>query len=185
MFEFWHFTSVSISLEIIAPLPFLPVSLPSMTLAVFHLFSLSYFVHVRNSVFLAETESTRSLRDTSGEDYMQMVFGQEFKNMDTCQQICFRGTCREDTSKTIKPYVCLPGKLGAKEPPTTTAPMTDNCVRTPRNSRKIKHHKWGHWVRGLRTPRNFCCSRGRNAGDMVRTPRCCKPRTPRTPRACD
>ena len=130
------------------------------------------------------TASTRPLRDPIGEDYNQLVsFGKEYKYMDTCRQYCIWGSCHKDPSLS-KPFVCYPIAFAKWEAPTTTAPMTDNCVRTPRNSRKIRRHRWGHWVLGLRTPRNFCCSRGRRTGEMVRTPRCCKPRTPRTPRAC-
>ena len=63
-----------------------------------------------------------------------MSFDQEYKYLDTCQQDCIG---LKDPSKK-NPQVCYPRQWGAKAPPTATAPITNNWLRKPRNSRKAK-----------------------------------------------
>ena len=172
-------------------LPFLSVSCPSMSLVVFQLsILLSYFAHAKNQIFLVESKSTRSLGETSGEDYnMSVRKGYIYESY--CQKDCIGGSYRKRRKRSwqkateYNPYECYPRQGGTKAPPSTTAPVTNDCVRTPRDCRKIRRHAWGHWVLALRTSRNLCCSHGQKAGEMVSTPRCYKPRTPRTPRACN
>ena len=150
---------------------------------------ISYLAHTEAKVFLVGTETVRSNRDMIGEDYMNS-FGQEYVYKRDCQNNCNMGLCQQNPnphkditmflSKYI--YTCLPRKLvvpAPAPPPTTIAPMAnDDCLKTPR-SRKGRVKKWGFRVKKLRGRSNFCCTKGPRTGDMVRTLRCCKPRTPR------
>ena len=166
-----------------------------MARAVFPLIILvSCLVHGEDKVFLVETETMRTVRDTIGEDYTNSQFGKEYVYQRECQKNCKGGLCSQkpnpykDITMFLSKYIHTcnqrPTVVRITTPPplTTTAPNAD-CQRMPRG-RVTKKNKWGHRVRtGARDGRTFCCTKGPKTGELVRTPRCCKPKTPRR-RSC-
>ena len=159
---------------------------------------LYYLAYAEAKVLLVETKSVKSVRDTVVEDYSMSVFGdgEDFNYERNCKKYCRFGRCEKRPNPRtdilmflqkfvytcrgviyVDPVTTQPPQP-PPPPPTTTEPMPNaNCLKTPR-SRKGRVNKWGFRVRksGKSGRSNFCCSR---TGDLVRTPRCYRPKTPR------
>ena len=171
-----------------------------MTLTLF--LQVILFSHLGNTakkVFLVETVTSQSVRDIIGEDYANgKHYGKHlFDSMDKCKNFC--------PHNCIYAGRHVPNQLGFGPPrsvfnclekptstttttttntTTTTSLISNGSCRTPRSiprSLRGKKNKWGFRLKTmLRGSNNFCCIRGPRTGDMLRGPRCCKGRTPRS-----